>query len=351
MSVSSHSAYLPGLSIIRTLAAISVLFGHMWQFGEWGVDIKVHLPEIYLPVTTFFVISGFLITWHLLREQDTAGDINILNAYKRRALRILPQYYLGIIVGVIALWMLRGSFSGKWSLLLLLAPNISHVMGGTPFPFYHYWTIGVEVVFYLFFPWIIKYGRKYLLQIVTSIILVWMCLRVTTYIFDRDMLYRFVGTLQFDTILLGAMGAILFYEGREWLQYLCESKWFVLISWLLFLTSNLWAVLLPAIIRADMIALVSLSVILSGFYGHPILENKFTQYIGKISYGIYIFHPIVIYVCSTLWGQCRILVTPTHYTGYLVSAIVLVLSIAVAALSPIILRRPLRRGSPQNIVL
>ena len=61
--------YLPGLNGIRAVAALSVLFGHMWQpFGDWGVSSSLTIPWPSGPVTTSFVISGFLITYLLINE-------------------------------------------------------------------------------------------------------------------------------------------------------------------------------------------------------------------------------------------------------------------------------------------
>lgn len=325
---------LPGLSIIRVIAAISVLFGHMYQFGTWGVseDARAWLPEIYLPVTTFFVISGFLITWGLLREFDRDGDVDIPQAYRRRAKRILPLYYIGIAIGFGALWLLGDRVEGNPVCLLLLLPNISFAAGTTPFPMWHYWTLGTEIMFYLWFPWLIKFGRKYILQLVTAICAVWMLLKFGSYaVLDKGFVYRFVSVTQFDTIMLGSIGAILFYRQKEWLSRLCSPIWFALVVWTLFLTTQIWVPLLPAPVRAEVIAVLSLMLILSGFYGHPVLENSFTQYIGRLSYGIYIFHPIVIYVLSSLCVKWQ-LICEYSRGGYLEVFAVLCVTIGISAL-------------------
>lgn len=325
------TTYLSGLSVIRTLAAISVLLGHFYQFGSWPIDnVKVWLPEIYLPVTTFFVISGFLITWGLLGEKNQTGDISIGQAYKRRAIRLLPLYYIGIGIGVFAMWCFGKHIEGNVPLLLLLLPNISHVCGSTPFPLWHYWTLGTEFMFYLWFPWIVKYGRKYLLQIVAGICIFWLMLKFGTYaLCGKTWLYRFVGVTQFDTIMFGSIGAILFYNQRKWLLTLCSQKWFVILCWLLFLTSNLWGEILPSPIRAEVIAIISLAVILSGFCGHPILETPTTQYLSKISYAIYIFHPIVIFAAAEICTKCAIVIN-SAWLEYVKVLIVILSTIVIA---------------------
>jgi len=339
MSPTTTSRQLPGLSIIRTIAAFSVLFGHMYLFGTWGVSEaqRAWLPEIYLPVTTFFVISGFLITWGLLREFDNEGDVNVKGVYSRRAKRILPLYYIGIAIGFGALWLLGDKVEGNVPLLLLLLPNISHVLGTTPFPMWHYWTLGTEVMFYLWFPWVVKYGRKYLLQIVMSICAIWMILKLGSYAFlGKGFVYRFVSVTQFDTIMFGAIGAILYYEDRWWLQKVCSTLWFTIVAWVLFLSTQLWVPMLPSLIRPELIGLISFLLILSAFYGHPVLENKVTQYIGKLSYGIYIFHPIVIYVLSTLCIRHQI-ICEYKWGGYVEAFAVICVTLFLCALLDVLL--------------
>lgn len=331
-TIPQHSIHLPGLSIIRVIAAFSVLFGHFYQFGRWGDVPHIWLPEIYTPVTTFFVISGFLIAWGLLREVDRTGDVDITNAYKRRAIRILPLYYIGVLLGFAALWTWGDSIEGNVPLLLCLMPNLAHALGEGVFPLWHYWTLGTEVMFYLWFPWIIVWCRKYLLQVLCAIGIGWMLLKWGCYVvLGKGFVYRFVCVTQFDTIMMGAVAAMLFYEDRAWLRRICSNWGFTLISWCLFLSTNLWMEFLPSPVRAEMIAMLSVMVILSGFYGHPVLENKVTQYVGNLTYGIYLFHPIVIYFCSHWTTLCN---TMCEYNkgGYAVAFAIICLTVGLSAM-------------------
>ncbi len=71
-----NKLYLPGLNDIRAVAAITVLFGHMWApFGNWGATPPWNIPWPDGPVTTFFVISGFLITYLLMNEIGKTNDV------------------------------------------------------------------------------------------------------------------------------------------------------------------------------------------------------------------------------------------------------------------------------------
>lgn len=330
----NNSNHLQGLSIIRTLAAFSVLLGHYYQFGFGKISAThIWLPELYTPVVTFFVISGFLIAWGLLKEQDKTGSVNIVYAYQKRAIRILPLYYIGIGLGILSLWICGDKLDGNVSLLLLGMPHISHILGSTPFPMWHYWTLGAEIMFYLWFPWLIKFCRKYVLQVVAAICIGWFILKIGTYaLLGKGYVYRFVSVLHTDSIMLGSLAAILFYKECKWLINLCQSGWFVVCSWILFLSTNLWAEYIPSPFRAEVIAILSVMVLLAGFCGHPMLENKVTQYLGTISYAIYIFHPIMIYgisyACSAWNIHCESMIEE-----YIRVTIVLLLTIGISALA------------------
>jgi peptidoglycan/LPS O-acetylase OafA/YrhL len=56
-------------------------------------------------VLTFFVLSGFLITWMMLHESEKTGDVSIRNFYIRRILRIFPAFYVFLIVSLAARWI------------------------------------------------------------------------------------------------------------------------------------------------------------------------------------------------------------------------------------------------------
>ena len=101
--------YFPGLNGIRFLAALAVMICHMEMTKHW-----FHEPNIYtvsfvggvlgdIGVILFFVLSGFLITYLLLQEQQDLGTIKIKQFYIRRILRIWPLYYMVILLGLFVL--------------------------------------------------------------------------------------------------------------------------------------------------------------------------------------------------------------------------------------------------------
>ncbi|MFT4163906.1 MAG: acyltransferase family protein [Microlunatus sp.] len=118
----------------------------------------------YVGVDVFFVISGFLISSHLLQALERDGRVNLPQFYARRARRILPASFVVIVVTVIAAVMVVPPLSLPGVLQDALAttlyvPNIWFALQDTDYladhaasPLQHYWSLGVEEQFYLLWP-------------------------------------------------------------------------------------------------------------------------------------------------------------------------------------------------------
>ncbi len=163
--------HLPGLDGLRGLAVIGVLLFHggfSWAGGG------------YLGVSTFFTLSGFLITNLLVREFDTRHTIGLARFWTRRFRRLLPAALLAIaLIGVI--WWRIGSpeqladLHGDMNAALAYVANWRFLSAGTsyadlfsaPSPLQHFWSLAIEEQFYLLFPLVViavmKLGGRRLL--------------------------------------------------------------------------------------------------------------------------------------------------------------------------------------------
>ncbi len=143
--------YLPGLNGLRAIAALTVLFGHMFApFGDWGLEpLSLRIPWPEEPVTTFFVISGFLITYLLMNEIGKTNDVSIPKFYMRRILRIWPLYYVYMILAIVAVVLLNSDMNDSVWYYTFFSGNISHALGLGLIPLFHYWSLGVEEQYYL----------------------------------------------------------------------------------------------------------------------------------------------------------------------------------------------------------
>ncbi|WP_374007765.1 acyltransferase family protein [Leifsonia sp. LS-T14] len=134
-----------GFDGVRALAALMVVFFH---FG----GPKAAFTNGWIGVQLFFVLSGFLITTLLLREERMNGRISLGNFWIRRLFRILPAYYLVLAVTVLLL-VAHGSFDdagGPQSIWFFVTMNPE--FAPTAMNFGQAWTIGIEQKFYLIWP-------------------------------------------------------------------------------------------------------------------------------------------------------------------------------------------------------
>ncbi|MEU1971005.1 acyltransferase family protein [Microbacterium sp. NPDC019599] len=167
------SEFRPDVQGLRAIAVGAVLLYHA------GIPF---LPGGYVGVDVFFVISGFLITTHLLRSLQTEGRIRFATFYARRARRILPAAFLVLALSIVAalIWyppLLMGDVWAGAIATALYVPNYFFASAqtdylaesSTPSLFQHYWSLGVEEQFYLVWPallalaWITMRSRRALL--------------------------------------------------------------------------------------------------------------------------------------------------------------------------------------------
>src|SRR5262249_34331446 len=92
LSKISKGSNISALDAVRGVAALSVVIAHTLGPRQLGS----------MAVAVFFVLSGFLITWLLVRESETTGKISLRDFYIRRTLRIFPAFYVFWIVCVVA---------------------------------------------------------------------------------------------------------------------------------------------------------------------------------------------------------------------------------------------------------
>ncbi|MCR6481645.1 acyltransferase [Amycolatopsis sp. OK19-0408] len=139
------SSWFPGLTGLRALAALAVVFFH---YGGPVVDRL----QGWIAVQLFFVLSGFLITTLALREEDRTGRISLRGFYVRRVFRIMPVYFLllGLTAVAVTLAGTYGSSRLSDAMPYYLTFFNEVVDFNTPYP--TSWSLGVEEKFYLVWP-------------------------------------------------------------------------------------------------------------------------------------------------------------------------------------------------------
>lgn len=319
--------YLPGLNGVRFLAALSVVLHHIEQCKEMaGLPNIFRDPFIYilggLGVTLFFVLSGFLISFLLFQEEKVSGVIHVKNFYVRRILRIWPLYYLVIGLGlfVIPNFIYMEETSGffatdlgiKMALILLLMPNVCWVAFGAIPVVNPLWSVGVEEQFYLVWPLVIKFAKKNSRLLVLFLIVVGMFVlrKGLSFLgnhgeivgFGPEFKGFFVKTRVFftyfriDCMAIGGMGAYLLHHNKTGVLKIIFHKATQLVVYLMLFFLIWKGIELP--LGSYPLYSVLFLVLIMNVSSNPgtiiSLENPLFNYMGKISYGLYMYHVMII---------------------------------------------------------
>ena len=315
--------YLPGLNGLRAIAALAVVISHITLgLDAFGLDNTIlntdssgkakGLSLAANGVTIFFNLSGFLITYLLLKEKEK-NEISISKFYMRRALRIWPLYYLYFFCALIVLWAYDLSYvSSSIPFYIFLAANIPLIIGKSIPLLTHYWSLGVEEQFYLFFPHLAKLNFQRFYKGVALLFVVLLVVRFLSWMafvkYDYELLYRITGIIRFHCMLIGAGAAILYYERNQLFYSISTAKISQFISWgiIVLILFNKFKV--PSVIEAEVVSVVTVILIMGQVTGRNkvvSLENRPCDLIGKISYGIYVIHPVLILLFSRIIGKVQ----------------------------------------------
>ncbi|HMG16667.1 MAG TPA: acyltransferase [Saprospiraceae bacterium] len=301
--------YIKELDGIRGIAALMVIFFHFWSSAHTNYFIKKISVFGQTGVTMFFVLSGFLIGRILLNTKNDENYFKIF--YIRRILRIFPLYYFFLIIFYLIVPRLVNWESinyPKWYYYFFLQ-NIPATFNWKHFGPSHYWSLAVEEHFYLILPLIIYYCSFRRIKLILY------CLIVCAFIFRIILLNHYLEVFYFtfttmDALALGALLSLIevergFRKSDLKIYLIIMLAVFVLII-ILWNYANGKALLIVQEFKFFFIALtyfcfIGLIICSSeSSFMRRILNSKALQYSGKISYGLYIYHPLCFLLLQTL---------------------------------------------------
>lgn len=303
-----HNGHLPQLDSLRSFAVLLVISSHWFAKDHF---LNRFFDNGILGVTLFFVLSGYLITGILLRSKNAVfNGSSLKDAYKtfyiRRSLRIFPVYYLLIFVLLLFnMATIRGSFFWHFFYLSNFYFWMQGHFGGS---LSHFWSLAVEEQFYILWPAIIfliprlKLPAVFICGIALAIIF-----RLAMYHPPHQM-GRFLMPGSLDSFCLGALLVYGQQYFPPWFSFINAHRnkflllflsLFLVMQWQVFFHYNdvffLAAYLTTiSLLFAQLIHIVSLGVKQGPFA--PLLNNPLLIYLGKISYGIYLFHNFIPYL-------------------------------------------------------
>lgn len=320
LSKSKNHVYLPGLNGLRAIAAIAVVIAHITNTLNWfGLNNKIGGPgsEVYnyrfgeYGVTIFFTLSGFLITFLILKEKEETNTVKIKDFYIRRILRIWPLYYLILIISIVTILVFKLNFIAESILYyIFLAANIPFILHQALPLLAHYWSLGVEEQFYLFFPTLAKLPNRKILKYSLFFIVIYFAIKLAIYFIQKNtgkqlLIYEAIMVLRFHIMSVGVVTAILYYYKQKVFMFITTHKIAQIFSWLCVILLAINKFHIASVINHEIISIVAVCLIMGQITRSSIinLENKIFDFIGKISYGIYVIHMVLILYLSHLFGK------------------------------------------------
>jgi peptidoglycan/LPS O-acetylase OafA/YrhL len=313
------SLHIPSLDGLRAISFLIVFMAHS------GVGIILAVPGGF-GVTVFFFLSGYLITTLMRVEHETTGRVNVKAFYIRRALRILPPFYL-ILALACALTMtqlLPGTLQmGAVLAQVLHFSNywfIAFGSGGAAAGTVPYWSLAVEEHFYLVFPFLFLTLNRFLSYrgqartywMLCAAVCVWRCVLVLWFGVPEDRTYLATDT-RFDSILFGcalAMGTNPMLDRpiggeRVW-------KWGILPAGLalLLFTFTFRAPWFRETIRYSLQGLALTPVFIAAirfprWLPFRVLNARAVAFVGVLSFTLYLSHEIAVIALYTWFPALR----------------------------------------------
>ena len=320
----ASSFHIPSLDGLRGGAFLLVFLGHALPAA-----MLRYVPPAF-GVTVFFVLSGYLITTLLRKEYDRTATVNFRDFYLRRALRILPPFY--IVLALSSVLTAVHAVDGQVTLPSLAAyvlhganywhiyRGLDQVPGGTSV----YWSLSVEEHFYLLFPLLYFAMRHFRLsarqQLATIVslcgaVLAWRLVLVGVFNADHERLYRASDT-RVDAILAGCALAVYGnpmldrsrFSDRSW-------RWVALPlgAVVLLMTSVIRYPLFQEAFKGSLQAAALIPFFVVAIrcpkWGPMRLFNtKLMGFFGLLSYGLYLTHRTVLMLVEN-WVTTNLLVT------------------------------------------
>lgn len=312
--------YWPELDGLRFFAFMLVFVSHLGHITIQSNFLPIKIYHLlvdwgWIGVELFFALSGFLISYIISEEISTYNSFDIKRFYIRRVLRIWPLAYLILFLGLFVLpmfgWFGILIFSPSWVdnikyyfvpfLLFLGNFPISIIQGGISPAFSALWTVSIEEQYYLAIGFLRKRIKSQLTLYKYLLVFLVMSfsLRVAYYFLSDNHLGYYYNTFShLDGLLIGSATGIFYHQRRA----LCAklSRLLMLPLTFLFVMMFLYvptifshhpsAIFLFTFLGFYFSVLVVYLLNSQGVFKKRLLLNNFVMSMGRISYGLYLFH-------------------------------------------------------------
>ena len=323
-----------------------------------------HVPGLsggYVGVDVFFVISGFLITGHIVREIESTGRLSLPAFYARRMRRLLPAAVTVIVATLVVarLWgpvlqLRQTAVDGVWTSFYainvrLAAQGVDYQQANGPqSPFQHFWSLAVEEQFYLAWPLLVvatvlvvrRLRRTALLVVVVATIAVSLYLSCTLTTSAAPVAYFSAQSRAWEF----GFGAVVALVATR--VALVPQVWRSAATWL-----GLGMIVASAVVYdadtafpglAALVPVAGCALVIAGGCGPLprrsagfVLDRGSMQGVGRISYGWYLWHWPILLLAPAILGRTLSWVHDVELT---------LLALWLAFLTYVVIERPTQRG-------
>jgi peptidoglycan/LPS O-acetylase OafA/YrhL len=330
-----QKVFFPNLDGLRFICFLMVFLFHTYKTIFQNLRDTNHIAYSVtrflfsngeLGVNFFFVLSGFLITFLLIKEKEVSGAIHLRNFYIRRILRIWPMFYLCIFIGFVVVPALK-TISGQPSseiarplYYLLFANNFDYIHSWPAFPdaliLIVLWSVAVEEQFYLTWPVFLKFLPKNFYPILFSSVLLFTLIFRSFHLSPTDHNYAVLHFHTFSVIGDMAIGGLMAYfcsYKSGFLNFITNLKKGVIIliyiiaACLILFRDSLFELPVTAVFERVFISVAFGLIILEQNYS----KNSFFKFsnlksiskLGLYTYGLYCLHFFVISIVNGAFSK------------------------------------------------
>lgn len=304
----THDRYLAtrhfgSLDGLRFICIAAVIWHHAPKWDGWR-EISVFFYRGHVGVDFFFVLSGFLITTLLLREETAKGSFSLRAFYWRRILRIIPIYFLVVSIAAFYAIVIRGH-TDQLAILPYYYLFLSNFLVSEDIGFLSItWSLAVEEQYYLLWPALLLLTpRRWIVPVLVVLITINVLAALEVfrligiYPIDIAHLRLQISGATYAPILMGSLAAILLHRptGFAALRPLTTFRGAALV-WFITLLVALAAFPgalegLPNLVVHSLMTLMLISLVIREDNAMaPAMQLRPIARIGQISYGIYLYH-------------------------------------------------------------
>ncbi len=350
------AVYFPNLDGFRTISFLIVFFGHcyiLFDFGNTTIILK-YVNKIFgrpsIGVHFFFVLSGFLISYLLLVEQNSYKKINIGAFYMRRILRIWPVYFMVVLIALLLSFIEKPFYSlhdSYWLQIGFFLTNFNLAgIGISSLPITVLWSVAVEEQFYLMLPLLLIIFSKRVFYIFPVFIFLAFIFRVNNV--DNYMVTEFHTFSVCSSLFIGCILAYLVLYHNLSKLFETMNKYLIMAIYLIFFIFHIYRDKLFSSTTAS----IWVNFIYALFFAFIIMEQNYAKFsfykmqhfkllsaIGKYTYGLYAYHMIFI---SLLLVFIPNYINPkdNYFVYFSLWILALVLSFGFAKLSYVFMEKP-----------